>query len=144
MKNGLYSIHIQWLDGVRGRASGVILLRNGSILGGDPYFWSQGSYTVQDGGNWKGELVTRQHTPYRDQSVRPVFGGDISTAAYRRATDIADRRRCPRQSADRGRVLPEQDQPGLRRLIASQQSSWPAFVPAIHVGPMVLFRPVLH
>ena len=74
MKNGLYSIHVQWLDGVRGRASGVILLRDGSILGGDPYFWYEGAYLVQEG-NWKGELVTRQHTPYRDQSVRPVFGG---------------------------------------------------------------------
>jgi len=75
MKNGLYSIHVQWLDDVRGRASGVILLRDGSILGGDTYFWSEGSYSVQDGGCWKGELVSRQHTPYPDQSVRPVFGG---------------------------------------------------------------------
>ena len=75
MKNGLYSIHTLWLDGVRGRASGVIILRDGSILGGDAYFWSEGRYRVLDGGNWKGELVTRQHTPYRDQSVRPVFGG---------------------------------------------------------------------
>lgn len=75
MKNGLYSIHVRWLDGVRGRASGVILLRDGSILGGDPYFWNEGTYSVQDGGNWKGELVTRQHTPYPDQTARLVFGG---------------------------------------------------------------------
>jgi len=75
MKNGLYSIHVQWLDGVRGRASGVIVLRNGSILGGDPYFWNEGSYTVHDNRTWKGELVTRQHTPYPDQTVKLVFGG---------------------------------------------------------------------
>ena len=47
MKNGLYSIHIQMLDGVKGRASGVLVFRDGTILGGDPYFWSAGSYTVR-------------------------------------------------------------------------------------------------
>jgi hypothetical protein len=35
MKNGLYSVHIQMGDGVKGRASGVIVLRDGVILGGD-------------------------------------------------------------------------------------------------------------
>ena len=64
MKNGLYSVHIQMLDGVRGRASGVIILRDGAILGGDPYFWSVGTYTVGNG-TWKGDLVTNQHTPYQ-------------------------------------------------------------------------------
>ena len=57
MKNGLYSVHIQMLDGVKGRASGVIILRDGMILGGDPYFWSVGTYTVGNG-TWKGDLVT--------------------------------------------------------------------------------------
>jgi T3SS negative regulator,GrlR len=58
MKNGLYSVHIQMGDGVKGRASGVIVLRDGVILGGDPYFWSVGSYTA-GAGTWKGDLVTR-------------------------------------------------------------------------------------
>ena len=40
MKNGLYSIQIRMLDGVKGRASGVLVFRDGTILGGDPYFWS--------------------------------------------------------------------------------------------------------
>ncbi|HEV7409100.1 MAG TPA: GrlR family regulatory protein, partial [Bradyrhizobium sp.] len=57
MKNGLYSIHIRMLDGVKGRASGVLVFRDGTILGGDPYFWSAGSYTVGEG-TWKGEIVT--------------------------------------------------------------------------------------
>src|SRR6266576_5261622 len=48
MKNGLYSVHIYMLDGVRGRDSGVLVLRNGVLLGGGPYFWSIGSYTVAD------------------------------------------------------------------------------------------------
>ena len=45
MKNGLYSVHMQMGDGVKGRASGIIVLRDGVILGGDSYFWSVGSYT---------------------------------------------------------------------------------------------------
>jgi len=34
-------------DGRRsqGRASGIIILRDGVILGGDPYFWSVALYT---------------------------------------------------------------------------------------------------
>ena len=79
MKNGLYSIHIRMLDGVKGRASGVLVFRDGTILGGDPYFWSAGSYTLGDG-TWKGEIVTNQHTPYHETDARPVFGGrEVST-----------------------------------------------------------------
>ena len=72
MTNGLYSIHIRMLDGVKGRASGIIILRDGVLLGGDPYFWSVGSYTVGNG-TWKGDLVTNQHTPYRDSMTSPVI-----------------------------------------------------------------------
>lgn len=81
MKNGLYSVHIQMSDGVKGRASGVIVLRDGVILGGDPYFWSVGSYTVKDGA-WKGDLVTNQHTPYHETPARPVFGGREVTTGF--------------------------------------------------------------
>jgi hypothetical protein len=81
MKNGLYSIHIHMLDGVKGRDSGVMILRNGVILGGGPYFWSAGSYTI---GNrtWKGQLATNQHTPFPDRSVRPLFGGQEVTTGF--------------------------------------------------------------
>jgi hypothetical protein len=84
MRNGLYSIHIQMLDGVRGRDSGVLILLDGELLGGGPYFWSVGRYSVgqSDGnrGTWKGELVTNQHTPFNDPFVRPLFGGqEVST-----------------------------------------------------------------
>jgi hypothetical protein len=91
MKNGLYSVHIQMGDGVRGRASGVIVLRDGVILGGDPYFWSTGSYAFKEGtpkegtwqeGTWKGDLVTNQHTPYRDSTARPVFAGREVTTGF--------------------------------------------------------------
>jgi hypothetical protein len=67
MKNGLYSIHINMLDGVKGRDSGVLILRDGLLLGGGPYFWSIGAYTVGEG-SWKGHLTTSQHTPLRTRS----------------------------------------------------------------------------
>lgn len=72
MKNGLYSIHMNMLDGVKGRDSGVLILRDGVLLGGGPHFWSIGSYTVGNG-TWKGELSTDQHTGFADPFVRPLF-----------------------------------------------------------------------
>ena len=47
MKNGLYSIHVTLLDGRVGKGSGVILFRDGQILGGDAYLFYTGSYTVK-------------------------------------------------------------------------------------------------
>ena len=74
--NGLYSISIEMRDGLRGRATGVIVLRDGHILGGDSHFYYTGSFTC-DGGKWHGELITHQHTPA--VGVNLVFGGrDVS------------------------------------------------------------------
>jgi T3SS negative regulator,GrlR len=81
MKNGLYSIHIHMLDGVKGRDSGVLILRDGVLLGGGPYFWSTGAYTVGNG-TWKGHLVTNQHTGFADQFVRPLFGGQEVSSGF--------------------------------------------------------------
>ena len=81
MRNGLYSIHIHMLDGVRGRDSGILLLRDGKFVGGGPYFWSVGRYSVGDG-IWKGELVTNQHTPFADPFVRPLFGGQEVNSGF--------------------------------------------------------------
>ena len=80
MRNGLYSIHIHMLDGVRGRDSGVIILRDGKLISGGPFFWSVGSYTVGNG-TWKGELRTNQHTPFPD-FVRPLSGGREATSGF--------------------------------------------------------------
>ena len=83
MRNGLYSIHVHMLDGVRGRDSGVIILRDGKLVGGGPYFWSIGTYTYAVGkGTWKGEIATNQHTPFADPSVRPLFGGNEVTSGF--------------------------------------------------------------
>lgn len=72
MKNGLYSLHIEMLDGVQGRNSGVMVLRDGVIRGGDTHFYYLGSYSFADG-KWKGELTNQEHTP--TGGLRPVFGG---------------------------------------------------------------------
>ena len=70
--NGLYSIHISALDGIKGGLSGVMLLIDGRILGGDAFFYYLGSYSSADG-RWKGEILNQEHTPARGEN--PVFGG---------------------------------------------------------------------
>lgn len=70
--NGLYSIHIRMLDGVDGGNSGVMMLHDGRIRGGDAFFDYIGAYSAANG-RWKGELVNREHTPAKGE--RPLFGG---------------------------------------------------------------------
>jgi hypothetical protein len=72
IKNGLYSIHIRMLDGIDGGNTGVMVLHDGAIRGGDGFFDYMGSYTSANG-RWKGEIVNHEHTP--SQGERPVFGG---------------------------------------------------------------------
>jgi hypothetical protein len=69
------------LDGVKGRDSGVLILRDGRFFGGDPYFWSTGSYTYGDG-TWKGELRTNQHTRLSDPFVRSLSGGQEVASGF--------------------------------------------------------------
>ncbi len=70
--NGLYSLHIRMLDGIDGGNTGVMVLHDGRIRGGDAFFDYVGSYTSANG-RWKGELINHEHTP--SQGERPVFGG---------------------------------------------------------------------
>ncbi|GLR90495.1 GrlR family regulatory protein [Bradyrhizobium iriomotense] len=70
--NGLYSIHLRALDGVDGGLSGVMLLMDGRILGGDAFFYYLGSYASADG-RWKCEMLNQEHTPAKGEN--PVFGG---------------------------------------------------------------------
>jgi T3SS negative regulator,GrlR len=55
ISNGLYSIHIRMLDGIDGGNTGVMMLHDGRIHGGDAYFDYIGSYTSLDG-RWKASL----------------------------------------------------------------------------------------
>jgi hypothetical protein len=70
--NGLYSIHLRMLDGVEGGLTGVMLLNEGRILGGDASFYYIGSYTSENG-RWKGQILNQEHTPAKGEN--PVFGG---------------------------------------------------------------------
>jgi hypothetical protein len=70
--NGLYSIHIRMLDGIEGGLTGVMLLHDGRILGGDASFYYLGSYASANG-RWKGQILNQEHTPAKGDN--PIFGG---------------------------------------------------------------------
>jgi len=70
--NGLYSVHIRLLDGVPGGLTGVMLLNDGRILGGDAFFYYIGTYTSSNG-RWKGQILNQEHTPAKGEN--PIFGG---------------------------------------------------------------------
>jgi hypothetical protein len=70
--DGLYSIHIRLLDGLDGGLTGVMLLNDGRILGGDASFYYIGTYTSENG-RWKGQILNQEHTPSPGEN--PIFGG---------------------------------------------------------------------
>jgi hypothetical protein len=71
IRNGLYSLHIRMLDGIDSGNTGLMVLHEGSIRGGDAHFDYVGAYSSAKG-RWKGELINRTHTPTMGQ--RPLFG----------------------------------------------------------------------
>ena len=77
--NGLYSIQTEMTEGGRGHASGVIVLLDGKIAGGDSHFYYTGSYSAQNG-KWRGELITYQHS--KSTGVLPLFGGREVTCGF--------------------------------------------------------------
>ena len=60
------------LDGVDGSLTGVMLLNQGRILGGDACFYYLGTYTSEKG-SWKGQILNQEHTPAKGEN--PIFGG---------------------------------------------------------------------
>lgn len=70
--NGLYSIHIRMLDGIDGRLTGMMLLSDGRILGGDAFFYYVGTYNSANG-RWKGQILNQEHSPAKVE--HPIFGG---------------------------------------------------------------------
>jgi hypothetical protein len=90
--NGLYSIHIRLLDGVAGGLTGVMLLNDGRILGGDAFFYYLGTYTSANG-RWKGEILNQEHTPAK--SEHPIFAVTRSGSAFPAPATI--RARCWKQ-----------------------------------------------
>jgi len=87
ISNGLYSIHLKILDGVPGGLTGVMLLNDGRILGGDAFFYYVGSYS-SSAGRWKGQMVNQEHTPARGED--PVFGGHEIGIGFAGTCDARD------------------------------------------------------
>ena len=79
VRNGLYTVETEMTDGGRGRATGVIVLVDGKIAGGDAHFYYTGSYTANNG-KWRGELTTFQFA--KPVGVLPLFGGREVTCGF--------------------------------------------------------------
>lgn len=79
IRNGLYTVETDMTDGGRGHATGVIVLIDGRIAGGDAHFYYTGSYRAADG-KWRGELTTFQHA--KPAGMLPLFGGREVTCGF--------------------------------------------------------------
>jgi len=67
IKNGLYKITTEMLDGAGISNVQIIILHDGKLHGGGPFFYTVGSYSCSDG-KWKGEATTQEHTPFLGQN----------------------------------------------------------------------------
>jgi T3SS negative regulator,GrlR len=67
MKNGLYSLAAVAVDGEDVEVGGVLILHDGKLHGGDAYVYYTGTYDCSDG-KWKGEMISKEHTP----TTRPI------------------------------------------------------------------------
>jgi len=88
--NGLYSLHIRMLDGIDGGNTGVMVLHDGRIRGGDAFFDYIGAYTPQARVNARCLGVTKSAsvfpvpTPPREQSRRqPPWPASAAFASAR-------------------------------------------------------------
>jgi T3SS negative regulator,GrlR len=84
IRNGLYSLESKALDGVSGGASAVLVLRDGTIYGGDSFFYYVGTYTCSDG-KWKGEMTSQEHT--KAPTTRPMAGRVVNVGFSGTYTD---------------------------------------------------------
>jgi hypothetical protein len=70
IRNGLYHIVIEMLDGVQGGNQGVMVVRDGTLRGGDSFCYAFGTYTCANG-RWKGEVTNQEHSP--TFGARPIW-----------------------------------------------------------------------
>ena len=78
IRNGLYHITVEMLDGVQGGNQGVMVVRDGTLRGGDSFFYAYGTYTSGNG-KWKGELTVREHEP---ALVTELFARKVVTMGF--------------------------------------------------------------
>jgi len=79
VRNGLYALGIEMSGAKRGHATGVVVLRDGVIMGGDSFFYYTGSYSFSRG-KWRGEMIVHQHT--EAPGLNLVFGGREVTCGF--------------------------------------------------------------
>jgi hypothetical protein len=79
IRNGLYFYSSKALDGVVGGADGVMVLRDGKMLGGTSFFYFIGTYS-SSGGKWKGELTDQEHTPA--PTALPTAGKGVAAFGF--------------------------------------------------------------
>jgi hypothetical protein len=72
VSDGLYSIAIEMSGAKRGHATGIVVLEDGRIMGGDSFFYYTGSYTLK-AGKWRGDMIVNQHT--EAPGLNLAFGG---------------------------------------------------------------------
>ena len=77
--NGLYTISVEMQEGKRGHATGVVVLCNGRIMGGDSHFYYTGAYTCKNG-KWRGETINHQHA--EALGINLAFGGRDVTCGF--------------------------------------------------------------
>jgi len=77
--NGLYTIVVEMQEGKRGHATGVVVLCDGRIMGGDSHFYYTGAYTCKNG-KWRGETINHQHA--EALGINFAFGGRDVTCGF--------------------------------------------------------------
>jgi hypothetical protein len=120
IRNGLYALSVELRDGIQGGGNGVLMLRDGTIRGGDSFFYFTGSY-VCGGGKWKGEVTSQEHT--QQLATRP-FARRVATIGFSGAyTDHG-------AESDNTALLGKRSIPfrtTLRLLLADQDGEMPTF-----------------
>ena len=79
IRNGLYHCKTVFLDGVVGGSDSVMVLRDGTIRGGDSFYFFYGTYTCAEG-KVKGEIINQEHTPSHGE--RPVWEKRVVTIGF--------------------------------------------------------------
>jgi hypothetical protein len=79
IKNGLYALSATSRDGVADEVSGVLMLRDGQVHGGDAFVYYTGSYE-SSAGKWQGKITSQEHTPTgRPMAARVQHIGFLGT-----------------------------------------------------------------
>jgi len=78
IRNGLYHITVEMLDGIQGGNQGVMVLRDGTLRG-DSFFYAYGTYTSANG-KWKREVTNQEHSP--TFGARPNWERKVVTIGF--------------------------------------------------------------